>query len=245
MSAMAAIPLKEEVFYPESDGQPMGETEVHIREIVELLAALWRRYREAADVYVGGDMLLYYVEGKPGMRVCPDIFVTFGVPQLPPRRSYFLWKEGRPPSLVIEITSESSRWEDLEKKEVYARIGVREYFLFDPLGEYLKPSLQGFRLEAGDYRPIEPAMDGSLRCDTTGLAFRREQNRLCLVDTKTGRPLPRIADADAQVREAEAHAREADTARQAAEERAREAEAARRAAEDELVRLRRKLERDA
>lgn len=233
---MAAIPLKQEVYYPESDGEPMGETDVHITELLELLAALRERYRDAADVYVGGDMLLYYVEGKPGLRVCPDIFVTFGVPNHPPRRSYFLWKEGRPPSLVIELTSEDSRWKDLEKKKVYSRIGVQEYFLFDPLGEYLKPSLQGFRLESGEYRPIEPAADGSLRSDAAGLTLKREEYRLRLVDTRTGQSLLRMAETRIALEKSE-------IALEAAETRAREAEAARRTAEEELARLRRELER--
>ncbi len=235
---MAAIPLKQEIHYPESDGRPMGETEVHSREIMELILALRQRYLNAADVYTHGDLLLYYVEGKPGLRVCPDVFVAFGVPKEPLRRSYFLWKEGHPPSFVIEVTSEGTRREDLnDKKEIYARIGVEEYFLFDPLGEYLRPPLQGFRLVDGEYHPIQFTMDGSLVSQTTGLILRREAgSRLRLVDLKTGEPL---------LRSTEAHA-----AREIAEERARTAEArlqeetaARRAVEEELARLRRELER--
>jgi hypothetical protein len=94
--------MKQEIFYPESDGKPMGETEDHVNEIVDLLTALKRRYRDVADVYVGADMFLYYVEGNPGCCVCPDVFLTVGIPKKPERRSYFLWREGRPPSMVIE-----------------------------------------------------------------------------------------------------------------------------------------------
>jgi Uma2 family endonuclease len=186
---MAAFPLKDEVYYPESDGQPMGETEVHSREIMDLITALQRRYHEAAEVYVNGDMLLYYVQGNPGRRVCPDVFVTFGIPKRPERRSYFLWKEGRPPSMVIEVTSEGSRREDQEKKAIYAHLGVQEYFLDDPLGEYLNPPLQGYRLSGGDYRPIRSETDGSLASEVTGLLLRREHGRLRLVDGKTGERL--------------------------------------------------------
>lgn len=186
---MAAIPLKGEVYYPESDGQPLGETEVHVDEILELLAVLKRRYRDAADVYVGADMLLYYVEGDPRRCVCPDVFVTIGIPKRPRRRSYFLWKEGRPPSLVIEVTSAGSRREDQEKKALYARLGVQEYFLHDPLGEYLKPALQGYRLAGGEYRPIRPAADGSLASEVTGLLLHQEGGSLRLIDSKSGEPL--------------------------------------------------------
>lgn len=196
---MAAIPLKHEVHYPESDGRPMGETDQHITEILDLIAILRERYRAAADVYVGGDMLLYYVEGDPGRCVCPDVFVAFGIPKEPPRRSYFLWREGRPPSLVIEVTSKGSRREDVEKKELYARLGVEEYFLHDPLGEYLKPSLQGFRLEKGKYLPIPPAMDGSLTSRLTGLTLRREGEGLRLLDTQSGEPLLKPSEAYAEL----------------------------------------------
>lgn len=198
-SPMAAIPLKHEVYYPESDGQPMGETDQHITEILELISILRERYRNAAEVYVGGDMLLYYVEGDPSQRVCPDVFLTFGIPKEPPRRSYFLWQEGRPPSLVVEVTSKGSRREDVEKKDLYARLGVEEYFLHDPLGEYLKPSLQGFRLENGKYLPIQPAIDGSLMSRLTGLTLRREEEGLRLVDTQSGAPLLKPSEAYAEL----------------------------------------------
>jgi Uma2 family endonuclease len=210
-----------DVHYPESDGRPMGETDQHITEILELIAILRERYRNVADVYVGGDMLLYYVEGDPSRRVCPDVFVTFGISKEPPRRSYFLWNEGRPPSLIVEVTSKGSRGEDLEKKELYAWLGVEEYFLHDPLGEYLKPSLQGFRLEAGKYLPIPSAVDGSLPSRLTGLTLRREGEGLRLVDTQSGEPLLKPSEAYA-VLETERSAREA--------------------AEKEIARLRRQLE---
>ncbi len=194
---MAAIPLKHDVYYPESDGEPMGETEVQIREIMDLIQTLKQRFRDAADVYVGGNMLLYYIEGRPSRRICPDVFVTVGIPKLPPRRSYFLWREGRPPSMVIEVTSEGSKREDVAKKKTHAQLGVEEYFLYDPLSEYLSPSLQGYRLagsecrDGREYRPIPPSFDGLLRSETTGLSLRPEGERLRLVDTATGAPLLR------------------------------------------------------
>jgi Uma2 family endonuclease len=226
---MAAIPLKHEIYYPESDGEPMGETDVHVTEIAELLLELRAWFRQKADVYVGADMLLYYVEGDPRRCVCPDVFVTVGVPNTPPRRSYFLWKEGRPPSMVIEVTSEGSRREDVEKKALYARLAVEEYFLFDPLDEYLSPSFQGFRLARGEYRPIRPEADGSLASHTMGLRLRREGEQLRLIDPATGQPLPRMME------------REQALERAAAELEAERA--ARRSDQEELARLRRELER--
>lgn len=228
---MAAIPLKQDVFYPERDGRPMGETAVHVHEILEIYAALAQRYLDHADVLVGADMLMYYVQGDPRRCICPDVFVTFGVPKEPKRRSYFLWNEGRPPSLVIEVTSEGSRRDDLEKKKVYARLGVQEYLLIDPLDEYLSPPLQGFRLFNGEYRPIQPAPDGSLLSETTDVWFRREGQQVRLIDAATGKPLLRMMELGAAAEERE-------RALRAAEEK----EQALRAAEEEIARLRRALE---
>jgi Uma2 family endonuclease len=59
-----------------------------------------------------------------------------------------VWEEGKGPDLVIELTSPSTRHEGLDKKFKLYRdtLHVGEYFLLDPFEEYLKPSLQGYRL---------------------------------------------------------------------------------------------------
>ena len=100
-------------------------------------------------MYVSGDLLVYYVQGNPRKYVVPDAFVVKGVvPKA--RRVYKIWVEGKAPDVVIETTSKKTRRKDtVEKPELYARLGVKEYFLFDPHQEYLDPPLQGHRL-AGD-----------------------------------------------------------------------------------------------
>jgi len=184
---MAAIPLQRDVHYPESDGEPMAETEIHLDVTIDLIQGLRRRYRDVPDVYVVGNMFLYYVQGDPRAVVSPDVFLVRGVPKAPRRRIYKLWEEGEAPSLVIEVTSDSTGDEDTGKKAIYERLEVEEYLLFDPLGDYLKPSLQGFRLIEGRYRPIPAEPDGSLRSLVTGLIFRPEtDSRLRMVDAQTG-----------------------------------------------------------
>lgn len=242
-----AFPLKQEIHYPESDGQPMGETELHVIELLEILAVLRARYRDTPDVYVIGNMFFYYEEGNPAAVVCPDILVARGV-ENKVRRIYKLWEE-RPPCLIVELTSDSTWKQDLHsKRDLYARLGVEEYFLFDPWKDAMKPSLRAFRLEGNQYQRIEPAIDGSLESQTLGVRFLREGNCLRLVDAATDEPLPRIQEmkdaahqermarqrADARLREAEAGRREAE-ARLATEAEARKA------LEAELDRLRREL----
>jgi Uma2 family endonuclease len=117
---MSAFPLERDIDYPESDGQPLAETERHIDVIVDLRHGLRARYRGEPEVYVGASLNLYYVQGDPRKVVSPDVFLVRGVaPGV--RRVYKLWQEGKAPQLVVEVTSESSRKKDLEKKEIYAR----------------------------------------------------------------------------------------------------------------------------
>jgi Uma2 family endonuclease len=177
------------VHYPESDGKPMGETETHIREIMRLIQTLDRRFADRADVYVGGDLLVYYEEGNPRAVVVPDVFVAIGASKGPRRRIWKLWEERIPPTLVIEVTSPSTRREDLgRKRTLYGRLGVAEYVLYDPLGEYLRPALQGYRLEAGSYGAM-PTEQCALVSEVLSARLLLNDGWLQLLDRRTGAPL--------------------------------------------------------
>jgi len=142
---MSVLPLEQEIDYPTSDGQPMAEGPEHLQVMIDCISGLRSRYAAAPEAWVGGNFFLYYEKGNRRARVSPDVMVALGVAQRE-RRRYLLWEE-KPPSLVIEVTSLETRHRDqVFKKPLYQRIGVKEYVLFDPLGEYLRPSLQGFRL---------------------------------------------------------------------------------------------------
>jgi len=194
----------QQVDYPETDGKPMAETDVHIDALLYLREALKDYFRDAPQVYVAGNMLLYYEEGNPAACVAPDVFVVQGVAKRE-RRTYKLWEEGQPPAVVFEITSRGSRLEDLgTKRVVYAMLGVREYFLYDPLGEYLRPPLQGYRLQEGEYQRLLPGGEGELVSQVLGVELRVEAGRLRVVDPATGERLLTPAEAQAPRRAAEA-----------------------------------------
>ena len=76
-------PSKDAVHYPESDGKPMAESDLH-REIMVYIIHLLQRWLRGQQVYVSGNLLLYYEEGNPRKVVAPDCFVVWGVP--PQRR---------------------------------------------------------------------------------------------------------------------------------------------------------------
>jgi hypothetical protein len=78
---------------------------------------------------------------------------------------------------------------------MYEYWGVQEYFLFDPLNEYLKPRLQGFHLVNGTYQPINLAPDGTLYSQELGLLLDVEDRRLRLIDPNTNEAIPSIEEA--------------------------------------------------
>jgi Uma2 family endonuclease len=231
---MCALPLEREIEYPTSDGQPMAETTLHRKVMTNLIEGLERRYAGVPDVWVGGNLLFYYVEGRPEKSVSPDVLMVRGVDKRD-REIYRLWEEPAP-CLVFEITSRSTRREDTgSKKSLYEKIGVTELVLFDPYGEYLKPRLQGHRLDRGLYRPIPPNPDGSLDLQTAGVTACPEGLHLRLADRATGEKLLWDEEIEAARRAAEIRAAEETAARQAAEKRVAEEVAARRAAEDRVA----------
>ena len=202
------------VHYPESDGKPMGETDLHRDLITDLIFAL-KWFLRSTRAYVAGNLFIYYEEGNPRAAVAPDVFVVLGVEQRR-RRIFQTWREGgRAPDVVIEITSKKTRKDDRERKPaIYAALGVREYFIFDPHGEYLEPPLQGYRLVRGVYEPI--ATD-PLRSEVLNLELRQEDGMLRLYHPQTGERLP-TSDEEAQARRAAEAARlAAEAARLAAE----------------------------
>ncbi len=166
--------------YPTSDGRPMGETDLHRTVMIDIIETLLRHFREQ-EVYVSGNLLLYYRPGNKRRHVSPDVLVTKGLENRM-RDCYLLWEEKLPPNVVIEVTSASTRDEDLQDKfEIYRdEVKVQEYFLFDPRSEYLDPPLQGHRLVGGQYVPIEPVA-GRLPSEELGLHLeaRGQEQRFC------------------------------------------------------------------
>ena len=125
------------------------------------------------------------------------------------------------PAVVFELTSRSTRREDLRTKyDLYERLGVTEYFLFDPLGEYLRPPCQGYRLEQGRYRPLAAGEDGALWSVALGLALHGRGEQLRLYDPAGQRWLPTPQEETAARRVAEERASVEAGARRVAEERA-------------------------
>jgi len=220
---MSSVSIQNEIEYPESNGKPMGETDLHRDWMVGLLEIFRQRYA-GQQVYIASDLLLYFVEGTPTKYVVPDCFVVLNCnPQR--RRTFQTWKEGRVPDVVFEVTSRSTSSVDyIDKLTIYEQMGVQEYFLYDPTADYLDPPLQGYRLTNGDLRAI-PTTGGRIRCNTLGVDLFLNDLDLVIVDSETGIEQLTRADSEESAREkAEQGRTQEHVARLAAENRVFELE---------------------
>ena len=219
--------------YPTTDGRPVAETPLHYRRLADAAHALSMRLESVRGAYVGVNMLVYDQQGNPRRHLSPDLFVAFGVADRE-REIYKLWEE-KPPALVLEVTSKTTRREDERKMSRYAHWGVAEYFLYDPRGEYVRPPLQGFALKGRRYRAMEASVlvngKRGFASEVLGLGLWLDGSDLRFYDAAAGRNLSTPREAERRSKAAESRA--------AAAERIAAAEATRRRElEAELTKLR-------
>lgn len=193
------------VVYPESDGKPMAETDLHRDLMMDMILTLKHHFRDSPEVYVSGNLLVYYEEGNIQKSVAPDVFVVRGISKKL-RRTYLLWEEA-PIDFVLEIASPSTYKHDLtHKKALYAStIGVQEYYIYVPYGAIV-PRLQGYRLVNGVYDHLAFVED-RLRSSVLGLDIGEHDGGLRLYDVSPGvwlqPPLEGLATAEARAETAE------------------------------------------
>ena len=239
--------------YPDSDGEPMAEDDAQLFAMIDTISTLRQWFAGRPEVYAGGDMLIYYRMNDNETRVAPDVFVVVGAGNHS-RRSWIVWREGLTPDFVMEMASGSTWRRDMrEKREIYAEMGVREYWRFDPSGRRFRPVLVGERLVDGEYAgmPVGTGDDGILRGHSSVLGLDLcvlADGHLRLYDPAGGQWLRTHREAEATLQaetaarqSAESALREEAAARQSAESALREEAAARQSAENELQRLRAQL----
>lgn len=225
------------------------QSEVQQRLLVEPLyssQALPSPFLAAANVG-----LFYKLHGDP---IVPDAFLSLGVQRAEDfaerrNRSYFVWEFGKVPEVCIEIVSHREgdelalshksrqKGKTACKKDIYARVGVPYYVVFDPLRQLQSESemdgswLRVWELNAGQYRELTPAegivaVGQSVWLDTVELgltlwqgAFEESIDRLwlrwcdrqdCVIPTGAER-------ADAERQRAEQERQRADAERQHAD----------------------------
>ena len=254
----------EDVYYPIDDDEPLAESEHQLFPLTYAHSALRSWFEDDPTTWVGADMFLYYEEGVPSSVVAPDVFVVTQTHKRHLRNIFRTWVEGRVPELVLEVMSRTSvRRDTVTKYELYERLGVREYWLYDPTEDgVLRPRLRGYILAEGEYSSIEVReVDGKYvsTSEVLGLEFHANAEWFRFFDPVAGEYLPdnqenqharleanarageanaRAGEANARAGEANARAGEANARAEEANARAGAAEAREAALEAELRRLR-------
>jgi hypothetical protein len=179
MTATSSTTPTTPIVYPSSDGEPVAETYDHLYALLTTLEVL-KQYLTGRQATVLADQFLYYAQGFPRLRIAPDVMVIFDV-EPGGRDNYKTWEEGQVPVVIFEMTSKGTQDQDKTfKRTLYEQLGVLEYWLFDPKGEWIEEKLQGYRLRGETYEPITDSRSEplQLRLVVEGklIGFYREDN---------------------------------------------------------------------
>ena len=202
---MLATHSKTEIIYPERDGKPMGETDIHRDLIIFMIDWLQQAFPKA---YVSGNICLYYEEGNPKKMISPDTLLCRS--QAPQRkRVYKAWEDNAQLDLVFEFSSWSTKREDHnKKKQIYQDIlKVPYYVIYDPQAIYLNV----FELQEEGYRQLEAETTGRCRLEKLGLqigvgpnatlALYQGENRLLTASERVEQEAERADQAESKNRE--------------------------------------------
>lgn len=192
---------KQEIYYPETDGKPMGETDFHIILINELFQILKNYLKNEKDVRVFSDIMFYYEEGNPNKVVAPDLMIVKGIGKHL-RRTFKLWEE-KSPDVIIEISSRTTWKEDFQKKFIlYQTIGVKEYYIFDPEYKYLAEPLVAYHLKNGEFQEVK-LKRGRVFSPALGLEIVDTGETLRLFNPKTKSFLPTMVELEKEASKVE------------------------------------------
>jgi Uma2 family endonuclease len=203
------LPHRTEVFYPSSTGDEpitypeqreddMGETSVHINLVANFLNILKLFFKERKEVFLSANMNLYYEKDNPNKWFAPDILIAFGVPNHE-RSSYQIWEENVAPQVIFEVSSERTWKIDVsEKLEIYAQLGVEEYYILDPEFAYLPAPIMAFH-RSGDRLLTTPVNDERILSPRLGLEIVRTENNFRLFDPGKNEFLRTLDEAESEL----------------------------------------------
>ena len=207
------------------DNSPMPESETHFPILSYWHGALYARYQaQARRVCVLADLLLLVDRDVGTAAVVPDVAVAFDVDR-GDRLSYKVWEEPKAPDLVLEVLSKKTwRTDVFHKPDLYADLGVKEYWIFDPRDIRRDGrALEGWRLRAGGvHEPLPLLAEGGGHSELLGLDIVPDGRNVWLRDPYTGEVLPDLARA-IELREQAERARDQAERARSGETAAREA----------------------
>jgi Uma2 family endonuclease len=213
--------------------EAMSQGRPHNRARSAALDALLLHFKATGrTIYLADELAVIY----PGERTFePDLLAVLDVPQPHPdedeRMAWVVADEGKGPDLILEVLHKGNRDKDLGRNVVdYARLGVREYFVYDRLNH----KLCGYRLgKGGTYGQLRPRL-GRLSSEVLGLDLALVERRLrffsgmgeLMNSDEFIERLSRMMDGiEARAEEAEAQAEQAQAQAEQAQAQAEQAQA--------------------
>lgn len=134
------------------------EQNLELVEILGLFRARFTDFNERPDVFLDNETFICYDPHNLNARIAPDIYMAFGVDAeaIRSRKIYLPWEVGKPPDFALEIASASTASTDVNRKpDIYAAIGVLEFWRFDPSGgQHYGEPLWGGQLVDGAYETL-------------------------------------------------------------------------------------------
>ena len=208
----------EELISFDPDPGPLPDAmqqDLPLQEFLHILSDRFTNFGRVPDIFLSSNTFICYDPNDLNVRVSPDCYIAFGVDAaaIRRRRLYLPWEAGKAPDFVLEVASESTgRQDTLEKRALYARIGIGEYWRFDPTGgDYHGDAMGGDVLIGGEYRPLELSTepDGVLKgySPVLDLSLSWDNGRLIFYDTPTGMYLANLGDERAAHEETRARLR--------------------------------------
>ena len=192
----------------------------------EAISAVLRAHlkRKGVSAYVGLDIMTHFPSGEIAG---PDVMVVLG-PDGIPSRSWHVGIDGKLPNVCFDVFVHGDEAKDTTRNvEMYARVGVREYFVFQPeLGE-----LVGYRLTRGGKkcRQLTPDRSGRLLSQELGLTLKAKDGHVefyeggAVVLTSKQAEIAAIQLTDEKARRADDEARRAKDEAKHADDEARRA----------------------
>jgi len=189
--------------FPTGDGKPVAETCANYLQMTYLQFALRRLLQSQGrpPAVIGGNQFLYYNPYNKREHLSPDVYVGFDLAPPTTRDVWFTWEEGKAPDIVFEITSPSTQRTDVStgprgKLTLYARLGVHEYYVYDPQRVMFPPlrasALRQGRLEEAPLLPNGGAWSELLQAELRAVAsteWERPGTYLRVIDPTTGAPI--------------------------------------------------------
>ena len=187
----------DEIIYPEQREDDMGETSIHIKLISNFLQMLLNFFHQKEDVFLSGNMNLYYEEGNPNKWYAPDLLIAFGVPNHE-RSSYQIWKENIFPQVIFEIASDKTWENDVGKKyKDYETFGVEEYYILDPEFAYLPAPMLAFHRQGKRLLSVQ-VTEEKVFSPRLGLEIVRTKNNFRLFNPQTNKFLLTLEELEAE-----------------------------------------------